>query len=222
MPFQRPGRGVLSMSAKARTRHVAQWLPVLLFLGFITAAAVDTDATAASKNPVVENVAAGDASLIVPASQVMAPAETARSEGTRQPIVVASLATGPLRESDTVAPPATRSSPPASIAPLVSSTPARAPARIFTINDVLAKHAGRASRDKSEGNIQLASVDPTATPEVSSHSKSGEPFGLLTVLAPDGLVWLKWRKVAADIGAGEPALLRCLADATQCSPAATR
>ena len=86
----------------------------------------------------------------------------------------------------------------------------------------MAKHAGRASQDKLEGNIQLASVDPTATPDVSGHGKSDEPFGLFTLVAPEGLVWFKWRKVAADIRAQEPALMRCLADATQCSPAAAR
>jgi predicted transglutaminase-like cysteine proteinase len=211
MPFQRPGRGVLSMSVvKARARHVAQWLPVLLFLGFVAVAAVDTDATAASKAPVVGNVAAGGVSA------------SSQAEPEPKPFVIASLAAPTPPASDTAAAPATTSPAPATIAPLISGTPARAPARIFTINDVMAKHAGRASQDKSEGNIQLASVDPTATPEVSGRSKSDEPFGLFTVLAPDGLAWLKWRKVAADIGAGEPALLRCLADATQCSPAATR
>jgi predicted transglutaminase-like cysteine proteinase len=35
-------------------------------------------------------------------------------------------------------------------------------------------------------------------------------------------VWFKWRKVADDIRAQEPALMRCLADATTCSPAAAR
>ena len=44
------------MSAKARARLVAQWLPVVLFLGFVTVSILDTDATAASKIPVVANV----------------------------------------------------------------------------------------------------------------------------------------------------------------------
>jgi predicted transglutaminase-like cysteine proteinase len=35
-------------------------------------------------------------------------------------------------------------------------------------------------------------------------------------------VWLKWRKVADDIRAQEPTLVRCLADETTCSPAAAR
>jgi predicted transglutaminase-like cysteine proteinase len=222
MPFQRPGRGVLSMSAKARARHAAQWLPVLLFLGFITAAAVDTDATAASKIPAIANVAAGNASAIRPSVEGVPLTEAAQPERAPQQIVVASLATQTPPESNTVAAPTTTSSPTASIAPLISSAPARAPARIFTINEVMAKSAGRGSPNKLEGNIQLASVDPTATPDVFGHDKSNEPFGLLTLVAPDGLVWFKWRKVADDIRAGEPALMRCLADASQCSPATAR
>ena len=89
----------------------------------------------------------------------------------------------------------------------------------------MAKHAGRAS----QGNIQLASVDPTATPDAAGQGKDTgkdlkgeEPFGLFTFVAPDSIVWFKWRKVAADIRAQEPALLRCLSDATACSPAAAR
>jgi predicted transglutaminase-like cysteine proteinase len=195
---------------KARARQVAQWLPVLLFLGFVAAAAVDTDATAASKVPVVGNVAAGGAFAF------------SQAEPAPKPFIIASLAARTPPASDTAAAPATTSPAPAIIAPLISGTPARAPARIFTINDVMAKHAGPASQDKSEGNIQLASVDPTATPEVYGRNKSDEPFGLFTVLAPDGLVWFKWRKVADDIRAQEPALMRCLADATQCSVGAAR
>ena len=35
-------------------------------------------------------------------------------------------------------------------------------------------------------------------------------------------MWFKWRKVADDIRAQEPALMRCLADEAVCSPAAAR
>ena len=41
-------------------------------------------------------------------------------------------------------------------------------------------------------------------------------------LHTDGLVWVKWRKVAADIRPAKPALLDCLANETACSPAAAR
>ena len=221
MPFQRPGRGVLNMSAKARSRIAVQWLPVVLFLGFVAVSVLDTNATAASKVPVVANVAAGEPMAFAPQLTTrVEPAKSAQAEPPPKPFVIASLAAPP--GSDTAAEPATASSLPATIAPLISGTPARAPARIFTINEVMAKQAGRASQDKLERNIQLASVDPTATPDVSIHGKSDEPFGLSTLVAPDGLVWFKWRKVADDIRAQEPALIRCLADATQCSAGAAR
>ena len=189
------------MSSKARARIAAQWLPVVLFFGFVAAAAlpVDTSATAANKIPVVENVAAGNAA----ASQPIVVAALTKPTPPAAVPVAAPITTPPLRPS---------------IAPLISSTPAPAPARFFTVNVVIAKHASRGS----QGNIQLASVDPTAIPDESPYGKSGEPFGLFTFVAPDSLVWFKWRKVADDIRAQEPALLRCLADATTCSPAAAR
>ena len=213
MPFQRPGRGVLNMSAKARSRIAVQWLPVVLFLGFVAVSALDTNATAASKIPVVANVAAGDATPVL------------QPERAPQPIVIASLATQTPPEPAPVAAPVTTPSLRGTIAPLISSTPAPAPAQFFTINEVMAKHTGRA-QDKAQDNIQLALVDPTATPDASAYGKetkkSHEPFGLFTFVAPDGLVWVKWRKVADDIRAAEPALMRCLTNETVCSPAAAR
>jgi predicted transglutaminase-like cysteine proteinase len=209
------------MSAKTRSRIVVQWLPVALFLGFVAVAVLDTNATAASKALVVANVAAGEVAAIAPPAESVLPAQATQPEPPSKSFVIASLA-AQTPGSNTAEIPASASLPPASIAPLISGTPARAPARVFTINEVMAKHAGRSSQDKREGNIQLASIDPTATPDVSRHDKSNEPFGLLTLVAPDGLVWFKWRKVADEIRAQEPGLMRCLSDATQCSPSAAR
>jgi predicted transglutaminase-like cysteine proteinase len=193
------------MSAKARSRIAVQWLPVVLFLGFVAVSALDTDATAASKIPVVANVAAGGAAV-------------PQLEHAPQPIVIASLATQTPPAAAPVTTPPLRGT----IAPLISSTPAPAPARFFTINEVIAHHGGRAAQGTLQDSIQLASVDPAAIPAESGHNKSDEPFGLFTFVAPDSIVWFKWRKVADNIRAQEPALLRCLADATQCSPAAAR
>src|SRR5262249_15520370 len=149
-----------SMSTKSRARIAAQWLPVVLSFGFVAAAAltVHTSATAANKIPVVENVAAGNAGapqpIVIAALPELAPPATAQ---------VANPVAAPITT------PQLRSTP----APLISDTPAPAPApaRFFTINEVIAKHAGRTS----QGNIQLASVDSTATPDETPHAKSGEP-----------------------------------------------
>jgi predicted transglutaminase-like cysteine proteinase len=113
--------------------------------------------------------------------------------------------------------------PVATVAPLLSNLPILAPARFFTISEVMAKHNGRSQHDTS---IHLASVDPgptttDANSDVRSN-KGDEPFGLLTFIAPDGQLWTKWRKVTDDIRTEEPALVRCLADSQHCSPAAAR
>lgn len=209
------------MSAKARARLVAQWLPVVLFLGFVAVSAIDTNATAANKVPVIASVAAGESVAI--AAQLPAPVQPAQSRPAPQPIVIAALA------APAPAPTPPAAAPPPTIAPLISSSPAPSPARFFTINEVMAKHAGRAP-EKAQGNIRLASVDPAATPDAAdgksrdtgTGARNDEPFGLFTFVAPDGIVWVKWRKAAADIRAQEPAFLRCLADEAACSPAAAR
>lgn len=209
------------MSAKARARWAAHWLPVVLFLGFVAVAAVVTNATAASKIPAVLNTAAGGGATT---PQPVRTAQSVLPDSPSQPIVVASLVDQMPSAAAPIAAPITTPSLRATIAPLISSAPApvQSPARFFTINDVLAKHADR----QSQGNIQLASVDPTATPDASASTKgpanSNEPFGLFTFVAPDSIVWFKWRKVADDIRAQEPALMRCLADDTTCSAAAVR
>src|SRR4029079_1221263 len=94
------------------------------------------------------------------------PAALRRPERAPQPIVIASLATQTPPESAPVVAPVTTSLLRGTIAPLISSTPAPAPAQFFTINEVMAKHT-----DKAQDNIQLASVDPTATPDASAYGK---------------------------------------------------
>lgn len=205
------------MSAKARAHVAAQWLPVVLFLGFVAAAAVVTNATAASKIAVIANVAAGEPTI---APQLVQPAPAARTERPPQSFVIASLIEETPRAAP-IAPPVTTPPLRATIAPLISSTPAPAPARFFTISEVMARR-GRAPQNRSPDNVQLASIEPTATPADTATGKSEEPFGLFTFVAPDGQLWTKWRKVADDVRSQEPALLRCLADAAQCSPAGAR
>jgi predicted transglutaminase-like cysteine proteinase len=108
-----------------------------------------------------------------------------------------------------------------------ASTPVQlAPARFFTINEVLAKKNGRAA---SSALIRLAAVDAASTATDAGGAAesppvgSDEPFGLLTFRAPEGRLWVKWRKLEADIRAEAVVLGRCRAEPDRCpSPAATQ
>src|SRR4029078_9483800 len=174
------------MSAKARAHRLHRWLPVLLFFGFIAAsAAVDTGATAHSRSPVVANIAAGEPQATPQPAQpaqglLQASQHAPQLERAPRPIVIASLATQTPAAAPGTAPPLR-----ATIAPLISSTPA--PARLFTISEVMALHGGRAPQGTLQDNIQLASVDPSATPTESDLGKGDtnktdeEPLGLSTL-----------------------------------------
>jgi predicted transglutaminase-like cysteine proteinase len=106
------------------------------------------------------------------------------------------------------------------------SAPASAPARFFTINQVLAKQAGRP--DPTE-TWELAAATPpdraTDAPTLApARSKSGDgPFGLMTFRAPEGPLWAKWRTVEAGIETDRSVLAQCRTEGDQCtSPAARR
>ena len=196
------------MSAKARARGAAAWLPVLLSLGFITAsAAVDADATPDRDSTIVAPFGAG----------LDATAAIDKASPAAKPFVIAlAIENTPLRGVRSAVPPE------ANIGPLMSPLPMPAPARFFTISEVMAKRDGRQAAP-----IHLASVDPAITAvdagtDTTTEEKGDGPFGLHTSVAPDGQIWTKWRKVADEIRVAEPALLRCLADTKQCSPAAAR
>jgi len=88
---------------------------------------------------------------------------------------------------------------------------------------VIARHDGQAA-----GNlVRLASIDPKETGAPSNLTPNGspstEPFGLLTFRAPEGMLWVKWRKLEDEIRADERVISDCRADPDQCSsPAALR
>ena len=94
----------------------------------------------------------------------------------------------------------------ASVAPAVALTPsmsAQPPARFFTINQVLAKYDGQW---KGADPVRLAASQPSQSmtdaavgPLSSQPTMSDEPFGLRAFRAPEGLLWIKWRKAEADI-----------------------
>jgi predicted transglutaminase-like cysteine proteinase len=194
------------MSANVRARGAAGWLPILLSLGFITAsAAVDADAT--------PDDAVSFAATAIADKPAVAP----------KPFVIA-LAM-PAASTPAAVPPPTSALPPAAnIAPLMSTLPAPAPARFFTINEVMAKRGGSLQQDNT---VRLASADQGDVasdigPVPPGGGKGDGPFGLFTSAAPDGQLWTKWRKVADEVRAEEPALMRCIVNTQRCSPAAER
>src|SRR5262245_25370957 len=197
------------MHAIARAHGAARWLLVLASAAFFTAAA------AINSEP--------------------AP-ETATAARANEPLVVALAMQSPVSVPAPAAPvpdavvSAVNMQPPTSIAPSLSTPPpslARLQARFFTISEVMARHGAR-----PDAPILLASVNPIiSTASITSDSnvrapsargKGDEPFGLFSFVAPDGQLWAKWRKVADEIRAEEPALARCFADSKQCSPSAAR
>jgi len=94
---------------------------------------------------------------------------------------------------------------------------ARAPARYFTINQVLAKREGQ--RPASPGP-QLASTTTTMTdaPPAGRHALlSSEPFGLSTFRAPEGLLWVKWRAIERQLQAEGQQIELCQAERDSCS-----
>jgi predicted transglutaminase-like cysteine proteinase len=101
--------------------------------------------------------------------------------------------------------------------------PAAAPARFFTINKVLAKVDGQRDGSPSD-QVRVAARDDTATdaPGTLPRRSGAEPFGMFAFRAPEGVLWTKWRGVAADIEKDAETMARCRASAAPCSPAATR
>jgi predicted transglutaminase-like cysteine proteinase len=96
--------------------------------------------------------------------------------------------------------------------------PATATARYFTINQVLAKRD--ATRGSGSGP-QYASTSATMTdaPSAGRHLlPSGEPFGLTTFRAPDGLLWVKWRDIEIQMQAEAKDIARCRLSRNSCPP----
>jgi predicted transglutaminase-like cysteine proteinase len=102
-----------------------------------------------------------------------------------------------------------------------------APATFFTINQVLAKLSGLA---KTPSPLRFAAVDAAATmtdaPPASLPAEplsvGDEPFKLVAFRAPEGVLWVKWRGVEADIAREAGVIARCRAEPGDCTPAAAR
>jgi predicted transglutaminase-like cysteine proteinase len=100
------------------------------------------------------------------------------------------------------------------------NVPTTAPARFFTINQVLAKREGQRA---GAPNLQLASTTTTLTdepPAVPRLVLPSEPFGLSTFRAPEGLLWVKWRGVERRMQVEAWEIALCQTDREACSPQA--
>jgi len=104
-----------------------------------------------------------------------------------------------------------------------AALPAPAPARFFTINKVLAKLDRKRDETPADQVRVAARQDaladaPGALPRISG----SEPFGMFAFRAPEGVLWTKWRAVAADIAKDAETMTQCRASVASCTPAATR
>ena len=117
----------------------------------------------------------------------------------------------------------------ASVTPAVALTPSMSvqpPVRFFTINQVLAKYDGHL---KGIDPVRLAAIQPSQSmtdaavgPLSPQSTMSDEPFGLRAFRAPEGLLWIKWRKAEADIKADLETLQECRDNFEQCPAPAAR
>lgn len=105
--------------------------------------------------------------------------------------------------------------------PFAIELPAATPARYFTINQVLAKREGQRGSP-----LQFATTTTTTMTDVPSDSgdllPTGEPFGLSTFRAPEGLLWVKWRAVQQQLKAEAGEITLCRTDDGACSPTTRR
>ena len=99
-----------------------------------------------------------------------------------------------------------------------------ATARYFTINEVLAKLDGQTPYPgTNRSSVQVAALDGSATVRntgpAGAAPQGEEPFGLVTFRAPEGLLWVKWRKLETELAGEAGVFSQCRADPKHCSNA---
>ena len=101
--------------------------------------------------------------------------------------------------------------------------------RYFTINQVLAKLEGQKTNTAAGGlPTQLAALDISAPTDDNNRmapleAAGEEPFGLVTFRAPEGQLWVKWRKLESELADESRVLSQCQADPERCGdPAAQK
>ncbi len=99
--------------------------------------------------------------------------------------------------------------------------------RYFTINEVVARLGGQISDARPHGAPQVAAIAASAADRATARNtatliESGEPFGLASFRAPEGLLWAKWRGLEAELAQEAETLARCRAEGPRCGDPAGR
>jgi predicted transglutaminase-like cysteine proteinase len=113
--------------------------------------------------------------------------------------------------------------------PAGEERPSASMPRYFTINEVVAKLDGqKANKASNNRSTQIAALNPsvpindTSARPTPAPPQGDEPFGLVTFRAPEGMLWIKWRKLNAEMESEAQVLSQCRADPKQCSNAAAQ
>jgi predicted transglutaminase-like cysteine proteinase len=108
--------------------------------------------------------------------------------------------------------------------PIGEARPTPTQPRFFTINEVLAKRdTQKVNTAASDQTPQIAGYDPsvpttvTPLPVPQAALRADEPFGLSTFRAPEGLLWVKWRKLGIDLRDEAKILAQCEAEPERCA-----
>jgi len=108
----------------------------------------------------------------------------------------------------------------ASTMPAEASYGDRQTARYFTINQVLAAlEKGGPSVQPSTQQLAATGVFnvPSPTADAPAAVDSDEPFGFSTFSAPEGPLWVKWRKLEVELADEAGLIARCRAEGTRCT-----
>lgn len=84
------------------------------------------------------------------------------------------------------------------------------------------KSAAATSHTQTVALAKPSDAAPDRSSQPTIAAQDSEPFGIQAARAPQGPLWVKWRKVQRAIKAEAPALARCRTAASSCSKAANR
>jgi predicted transglutaminase-like cysteine proteinase len=99
--------------------------------------------------------------------------------------------------------------------------------RYFTINDVVSRLGGQTFDAMARSAPRLAALAAPAAADAArratkSPAGDGEPFGLASFRAPDGQLWIKWRKLETELAEEAIALAQCRTEPERCGEPAKK